>query len=211
MMQLNRNYAIAAVAAVAGLGYMIFGGEGNHGIPENIAYGNGRIEAVQVDISTKIPGRVKEVLAVEGDLVKSGQSLAKIDAAQLRAQLMRAEADIASAKATLPQPMLPSHRSRRSSCLQNGSSSVPGSLSRRVTQAVRLLIQELVSAMSPEPIWQLRKPALFPVSAVSMLLARQPGRSKPRSTTAHSYHRPSVGSSIAWRNLVRFLAAAAGC
>jgi len=98
MMQLNRNYAIAAVAAAAGLGYVVFGGEGDHGIPENIAYGNGRIEAVQVDISTKIAGRVKEVLAIEGDLVKAGQSLAKIDVAQLRAQLMRAEADVASAK-----------------------------------------------------------------------------------------------------------------
>ena len=98
MMPLNKTYAIAAIAAVAGLGYMIFNGEDDNGIPANIAYGNGRIEAVQVDISTKIAGRVKQILAKEGDLVKAGQTLAKIDTAQLRAQMLRAKADIASAK-----------------------------------------------------------------------------------------------------------------
>ncbi len=67
-------------------------------LPAGIASGNGRIEAVQIDISTKIAGRVEAVLAKEGDLVKPDQTIAKIDTAQLRAQLLRAEADIASAE-----------------------------------------------------------------------------------------------------------------
>lgn len=66
--------------------------------PAGFASGNGRIEAVQVDISTKIAGRVEIILAEEGDLVEPGQTLAKIDTDQLQAQLLRAEADIASAE-----------------------------------------------------------------------------------------------------------------
>jgi HlyD family secretion protein len=97
-MQWNKILVGAVIAVVAALGYLVFGGNGDDGIPEGIAYGNGRIEAVQVDISTRIPGRVKEVLAKEGDLVKPGQKVAIIDSAQLRAQLLRAKADIASAK-----------------------------------------------------------------------------------------------------------------
>lgn len=68
------------------------------GLPDTIASGNGRIEAVQVDISTKIAGRVESISAKEGDLVEPGQALAKIDTNQLQAQLLRAEADVASAE-----------------------------------------------------------------------------------------------------------------
>ncbi len=68
------------------------------GLPADIASGNGRIEAVQVDISTKIAGRVESVLAKEGDLVQAGDVVARIDTAQLRAQRLRAEANIASAQ-----------------------------------------------------------------------------------------------------------------
>lgn len=67
-------------------------------LPDGFASGNGRIEAVQVDISTKIAGRVEAVLLQEGDLIQPGQIVAKIDTAQLRAQLLRAEAEVASAK-----------------------------------------------------------------------------------------------------------------
>ena len=67
-------------------------------LPEGIASGNGRVEAVQVDISTKIPGRVKEAVVKEGDLVEIGQVVARMDVAQLEAQLMRARAEVENAK-----------------------------------------------------------------------------------------------------------------
>lgn len=67
-------------------------------LPEGLASGNGRIEAVQIDISTKIAGRVESILVKEGDLVQQDQAVAKIDTAQLQAQLLRAEANIASAE-----------------------------------------------------------------------------------------------------------------
>jgi HlyD family secretion protein len=67
-------------------------------LPSDLASGNGRIEAVQIDISTKIAGRVEAILAKEGDLVKPDQTLATIDTAQLQSQLLRAEANVAGAK-----------------------------------------------------------------------------------------------------------------
>ena len=51
-------------------------------LPAGFAAGNGRIEAVQVDISTKIAGRVETILVKEGDLLQADQILAKIDTAQ---------------------------------------------------------------------------------------------------------------------------------
>ncbi|MFV0368442.1 MAG: HlyD family secretion protein [Hyphomicrobiaceae bacterium] len=90
------------VAVIAGivllLAYLVFGRGGSEDLPDGIAFGNGRIEAVQVDISTKIPGRVSEISANEGDLVQSGETVALIDTSQLQAQLLKATADVASAE-----------------------------------------------------------------------------------------------------------------
>lgn len=97
-MKMNSTAVVAGLLAVAGLAYFVFGRDSGNSIPVGIAYGNGRIEAVQVDVATKIAGRVEKVLAAEGDLLKPGQTVAKIDAAQLRAQLLKAQAEIASAE-----------------------------------------------------------------------------------------------------------------
>lgn len=78
-------------------------------LPSDLAVSNGRIEAVQVDISTKIAGRVKTVLAKEGDLVQAQQALAQIDTAQLHAQKLRAEADVASASSLVASAQAPLH------------------------------------------------------------------------------------------------------
>lgn len=52
--------------------------------------GNGRIEATEVDVATKLPGRVEAMLVSEGDFVKAGQPLARMLDSSLVAQ--RAEA-----------------------------------------------------------------------------------------------------------------------
>ncbi|WP_305824736.1 HlyD family secretion protein [Massilia brevitalea] len=48
--------------------------------------GNGRIEAVEIDIATKAAGRLDQVLVEEGDLVQAGQVLARMDLQALQAQ-----------------------------------------------------------------------------------------------------------------------------
>ena len=67
-------------------------------LPPGFAGVNGRIEAKQVDIATKYPGRIKEVLADEGDTVDEGQVVATMDTEPLEAQLRNAEAKIREAE-----------------------------------------------------------------------------------------------------------------
>jgi HlyD family secretion protein len=54
--------------------------------------GNGRIEATEIDVATKIAGRVRDVLVDEGDFVEAGQVLANIQSDTLQAQFAQAEA-----------------------------------------------------------------------------------------------------------------------
>jgi HlyD family secretion protein len=66
--------------------------------PEDIAKGNGRIEATEVDAASKIPGRIKEILVNEGDFVDAGQVVARIDTENLEAQLRQARAELQRAQ-----------------------------------------------------------------------------------------------------------------
>ncbi len=61
---------------------------------------NGRVAtAEQVEVGPKVSGRVVELIASEGDLVRPGQVLARLEDRELRAQLRQAEAAVAVAKA----------------------------------------------------------------------------------------------------------------
>lgn len=55
--------------------------------------GNGRIEATEVDIATKLAGRVGDILVNEGDFVKAGQVLATMQVQTLQAQLLEVTAN----------------------------------------------------------------------------------------------------------------------
>lgn len=68
-------------------------------VPEGFALANGRLESAEIHVATKLPGRVAELLADEGDEVAAGQILARMDVAALRAQLAQAEAGVVEANA----------------------------------------------------------------------------------------------------------------
>jgi len=68
------------------------------GLPEGIASGNGRIEAKELDIATKLPGRLMAVLAEEGDMVEAGQIVGRMDTKSLEARLKVAEAQVEQAR-----------------------------------------------------------------------------------------------------------------
>jgi len=65
---------------------------------DELAIGNGRLEATEVNITTKIGGRLASVSVKEGDMVEVDQVLAKIDAKELEAQMRRAVAEVNRAK-----------------------------------------------------------------------------------------------------------------
>lgn len=72
-------------------------------LASDIAAGNGRIEADQVDITTKYAGRVKTILVQEGDLVSPDQVLAKMDTTELDAQLAQTKAQVVQAQAAVAE------------------------------------------------------------------------------------------------------------
>ncbi|EIJ47017.1 type I antifreeze protein:HlyD family secretion protein [Herbaspirillum sp. GW103] len=59
---------------------------------EGFASGNGRIEATEVDVATKLAGRVDAMLVNEGDFVSAGQPLARMQVLSLQAQRDEAQA-----------------------------------------------------------------------------------------------------------------------
>lgn len=85
-------FKLAAVAAAAGLAYYGWQTITPGDLPAGFAGGNGRIEAVEIDIAAKTPGRVAAIAVDEGNLVTAGQTVARMDTATLEAQLKEAEA-----------------------------------------------------------------------------------------------------------------------
>ena len=67
-------------------------------LPAGIASGNGRIEAKLTDASAKEPLRVKEILVDEGDLVRPGQVLVRLDTVTIEAELAKDQAAVAAAR-----------------------------------------------------------------------------------------------------------------
>jgi len=67
-------------------------------LPSGIVASNGRIEAIEVDITSKFGGRLATVLVNEGDNVNLKQSLAQMDTKELDAQLRRANAEVRRAR-----------------------------------------------------------------------------------------------------------------
>lgn len=66
-----------------------------------LASGNGRIEATQIDVATKLPGRIAEILVNEGDFVDAGQVVAKMQTDELEARRREAVAQLTQAKAAV--------------------------------------------------------------------------------------------------------------
>jgi HlyD family secretion protein len=93
-MQITARKLIPAVIVivVAAGGYFGWRLIENRGPGAGFVSGNGRIEATEIDIATKLPGRVQDVLVRDGDFVAAGQTLAHMQVDTLTAQRNEAEA-----------------------------------------------------------------------------------------------------------------------
>jgi HlyD family secretion protein len=70
-------------------------------MPEGIEKSNGRIEATQVDVAAKYPGRLATLTVNEGDEVTAGQVVATISSPETEAQLRGAQQQVIKAKQDL--------------------------------------------------------------------------------------------------------------
>jgi HlyD family secretion protein len=89
--------ALAVLAAGGGGGYYWW--QRLHPpLPPGIVFGNGRLEADEINIDTKYAARIANILADEGDLVKAGQVVARMDTRDLQASLNKSEASVRQAR-----------------------------------------------------------------------------------------------------------------
>src|ERR1700722_2791921 len=72
-------------------------------LPAGIAFGNGQIEAQEIDIDTKFAGRISEILADAGDMVKAGQVVARMDTRDLSASLKKSQAAVSQAQKAIDE------------------------------------------------------------------------------------------------------------
>lgn len=98
------------LVVLAGGAYYYWYLQNNKKKNEGFIFGNGRIEATEIDIATRLPGRIEKVLVDEGDYVEKGQILAVMQTSDLEAEREEARAElqkvITDEKAALAQVVL---------------------------------------------------------------------------------------------------------
>ncbi|MDR3638573.1 MAG: efflux RND transporter periplasmic adaptor subunit [Isosphaeraceae bacterium] len=100
----------AAAAAASVLGYLYWEATLPEKLPDGFTSANGRIEATEIDVATKLQNRIAEVIADDGDYVSAGQVVAKMDLSSLSAELREdqaqhrlAKSHVETARATIMQ------------------------------------------------------------------------------------------------------------
>ncbi|WP_395016976.1 HlyD family secretion protein [Dongia sp.] len=88
---------LAVIAAVAAAFFIRWQADQADAIPAGLARANGRIEAERVAVATKFAGRVAEILVKEGDFVERGAVIARMDTAELVAEIAAAKAKVQQA------------------------------------------------------------------------------------------------------------------
>jgi HlyD family secretion protein len=92
--------AVLLVAGEAGF----YGWKHSHPqLPAGISWGNGRLEADEIDISTKFPGRVAQLDADIGDMVTAGQVVARMDTRDLQESLKKSQALVKQAQRAIEE------------------------------------------------------------------------------------------------------------
>ena len=121
----SRHWRISAVALLLGAAALLSltiedaGKSGSHGflssahaqplrkliarlrgqtLPDGIDKAEGRIEATQVDVSSKYPGQLAEISVEEGTKVAIGQVIGRVSSPEFEAQLRAAQSDLQSAQ-----------------------------------------------------------------------------------------------------------------
>jgi membrane fusion protein (multidrug efflux system) len=95
----KRKPLIFGVAILFLLGGIAGGGWWWYQSSRYVSTDDSRIDGTIVSVSAKIPGKITEVLVKEGDQIRGGQIIARIDARDALVQRAQAEASLAAAKA----------------------------------------------------------------------------------------------------------------
>lgn len=109
----KRKRIIIVAAVVIGIGAVVtaenFWHRDNHGA----LFASGTVEATDAQLGFEVPGRIEYIAVHEGDKVKTGQVLARLDMTETKARLAQAQAQLAAAKARLVQARRDLKRAKR--------------------------------------------------------------------------------------------------
>src|SRR5580704_819057 len=72
-------------------------------LPDGIVKTNGRIEATQVDVAAKYPGRLVDITVEEGSEVKAGQVVGRVSSPEYEAQLRAAQSNVERARQAMAE------------------------------------------------------------------------------------------------------------
>ncbi|ANJ66424.1 glycoside hydrolase family 43 [Halothiobacillus diazotrophicus] len=92
-----RSGVVAALVLI--VGWWVWQKTSVETLPHGFASGNGRIEAVEVDVATTAGGRIDSIAVQEGQFVHQGELLATMDTRALLAQRREAESALARIQA----------------------------------------------------------------------------------------------------------------
>ena len=165
-------------------------------LPPGFAMSNGRIEATQIDIATKLAGRVQDVLVNEGDFVESGQVVARMDTQVLDAELRQAQAQVSQARNAMAtaQAVVDSAR-ERADLRPEHAEALRGAGRERLRQPAEAGRRPHRDADGQSRRWSLRGPKSCRRSPPSKPHRRAWSASRPTSTTACSRRRAPAACS----------------
>ena len=90
----GKNWVVTSIAfAVVVIAFVLWLKLKPSGPGVGFVSGNGRVEATEIDIATKLAGRVQNIMVDEGDFVQAGQALA-----QMKVDVLDAQRDAARAQ-----------------------------------------------------------------------------------------------------------------
>lgn len=160
------------------------------GVPEGFAVSNGRIEATEVDIASKIAGRIDTILVKEGQFVREGEVLAKMDTRVLQeqrleaiAQIKEAQSAVAAAQALLEQRQ---SETRAAQSLVNQRQAELDSVAKRHTRSRSLAQRGAISAQQLDD--DRRRPLRAPRAALESAKAQVSASKAAYRGGTHQYH-----------------------
>lgn len=89
---LKKTLLPVAIVIIAAAAWWAWSDHNREDLGEGFVRGNGRLEATEVDVATRMPGRILDVLVREGDFVTAEQPVARMQLDSLEAQRAEAQA-----------------------------------------------------------------------------------------------------------------------
>jgi HlyD family secretion protein len=144
----KRIQILAAIAVVAGIAAVALLRPWRDGEEGRIIL-SGNVELTEVNIAFKTPGKLAELLVKEGDRVRKGQEIARLDREQLEFTLERERATLAAARSQIAQLQ---------TAIQYQREQIAGDLQQREAQLqeAEARLKELQTGARPQEIEQAR-------------------------------------------------------